>query len=188
MRNKFKNKKGFTLVELLVAVALFTTIAFFSIGAVLSIFDANRKAQSSKTVVDNLNLSLENMVRTIRFGNNYHCGTNTPLSSPRDCSTGDSFLAVTFEGFVNPIIYRWNGTINDPIQKSENGGTSYVNITAPEVKIDYLRFYVFNTSAGAPDNKQPYVIVVIKGYSGNKPTSQTKFSIQTLISQRKLDL
>ena len=189
MTNKFKNQAGFTLVEMLIAISLFVVVTTISLGAILSIFDANRKAQSSKTVVDNLNLAIENMARIVRFGNNYHCANlNLPLSNPRNCNTGsdtDTLLAVNFGG--STIVYRWNGTINDPIQRSDDGGVNFTDITAPEAKIEYLRFYVFGADPN-PDTKQPYVVVVIKGYVGNKPTTQTVFSIETLMSQRTLDI
>ncbi len=176
----FKSSNGFTLVELIIAIALFTLIASFSIGAVLSIFSANRKARSSKTVVDNLNFAIENMVRVARFGNNYHCGDIAPLSVSRDCPAGDNFLALNFEG--NTLVYRLNGVA---IQRSDNGGSTYTDITPSETVIENLKFYVLNSSS---NNKQPYIIVVIKGYSGNRPTNQSKFSIQTLISQRVLNI
>jgi prepilin-type N-terminal cleavage/methylation domain-containing protein len=189
MRNKFKNKQGFTLVELLVAVSLFVVVTTISIGAILSVFDANKKAQSSKTVVDNLNLAIENMARIVRFGSNYHCANlNLPLSNPRNCNTGantDTLLAVNFNG--STIVYKWDGTINDPIERSDDGGNTYTAITAPDVKIQYLRFYVFGTDPG-PNTDQPYAVVVIKGYVGDKLTNQTIFSIETLMSQRTLDI
>lgn len=187
MKINFENKNGFTLVEMLVAISLFIIVVFISIGSLLVVFDSNRKAQSSKTIVDNLNLTIENMSRTIRFGTKYHCGSGGTLSNPKNCDNnteGDTFLAVNFQS--STIIYRWGGSINDPVQRSDNGGASYTNITAPEVKIERLRFYVFGTTAG--DNTQPYVVVVMKGYVGNKTTSQTKFSIETLMSQRALDI
>ena len=182
MISKLKINKGFTLVEILVAVALFTVIASFSTGAVLSIFDANNRARASKTVVDNLNLAIEDMVRTVRFGNNFHCGNSGNLASPTNCpdSSGSDLLDVTFKGDV--IVYRLNGTA---IQKSSDGGSNYTDITSPETSIDYLRFYVFNSQSS--DNKQPYVVAVIKGHSGNKITAQSSFSIETTISQRVLD-
>ncbi len=178
-------KRGFTLVELIIAIALFTLVAFISLGAILTIFDANRKAQSTKTVVDNLNLAIENMARVVRFGSNYYCGASSNISSVNDCSSGDNSLSVTFKG--GRIIYRLCGT---EIKKSENGDTNcsdngMLAITSSDTKIEYLRFYVFNTSTS--DNAQPYVLAVIKGYVGSRPTTQTTFSIQTLMSQRKLD-
>jgi prepilin-type N-terminal cleavage/methylation domain-containing protein len=189
MKNKFKRNSGFTLVEMLIAVSLFVVVTTISLGAIITVFDANKKAQSSKTVVDNLNLAIENMVRVVRFSGNYHCANlNLPLSNPRDCNTGantDTLLAVNFKD--DTIVYRWNGTINDPIQRSDDGGATYTDITAPEVKIQYLRFYVLGSTAN-PNTAQPYVVVVIKGYAGDKLTNQTVFSIETVISQRTLDI
>lgn len=175
------NEKGFTLVELLVAVSIFVVVAVFSMGAVISVFDANKKSQSTKTVVDNLNLSIENVARTVRFGSSYHCGSSGSFSSPQNCSSGDSLLAVTFNGSV--LVYRLNGTT---IQKSTNGGLSYTNITSPDTVVQYLSFYVFGSSTS--DTVQPYVVAVIKGYVGTKPTTQSIFSIETVMSQRTLDI
>lgn len=182
MNKTFKLKKGFTLVEMIIATSLFIVVVTVSMGAILSIFEANRSARASKTVMDNLNLALENMARTVRFGTNYHCGNPTGnLSTPLDCPNGDTFLAVNFEG--QTIVYRKNGT---SIQRSDNGGATYTNITSPEnTVIEQLTFY----TRGTANDSQPYVLVVIKGYSGNpnKPTKST-FSIQTIMSQRKLDI
>ena len=181
MKKKLENnKKGFTLVEMLIAVTLFTIISFFSIGAVLSIFDASRKARSSKTVMDNFNFAVENMVRNVRFGNHYFCGVSTDISSTNDCTAASASLSVTFEGVR--VIYT---KTNDAIQKKVGSG-AYENITSPDTKVEDLKFYVYNS--GSSDDKQPYVIAIIQGYVGDKPSSQTRFSIQTLISQRALDL
>ena len=192
MKNNLKNKKGFTLVELLIAVALFVTVATVSIGAVLSIFDANKKARSSKTVVDNLNLSIENMARTIRFGTNYHCGDTGDLSDPWDCPSnnfeyGDTSMTVTFhDDVLNSdvlVTYRWDET-NKSITREYNNGDEE-NLTSSDTKIEHLKFYVFGTT---PGGSQPYVVAIIKGYVGTRPTNKTEFSIQTLMSQRTLDM
>lgn len=189
----FKLKNGFTLVELLIAVALFVTVATVSIGAVLSIFDANKKARSSKTVVDNFNLSIEDMTRIIRFGKKYHCGSGGSLGVPKDCSSntpgnGDTSITVTFydDDLDEDVLvtYEWDST-NKSITKSYNG-ESEESITSPDTKIEYLKFYVFGAESSA-DSSQPYVVAIIKGYVGTRPTNQTEFSIQTLMSQRELD-
>jgi type II secretory pathway pseudopilin PulG len=166
---------------MLIAVGLFVLIATFALGAILSIFDANRKAQSSKTVVDNFNLAIENMTRVVRFGDHYYCGVSSNLSSVNDCAGGGNSISVTFNG--GRIVYRLNGTA---MQKSDDGGSNYTDITAPEAKIEYLRFYVFNSTIA--DSLQPYILVVIKGHVGEKLTTQTAFFIETLMSQRTLDI
>lgn len=179
-----KSKKGFTLVEILISVSLFTVIVTISMGALLSIFDANRKTQSLKTVMDNLNLALEDMSRTVRFAEHYHCGNTGTLGNPRDCENGDSFLAVTFEG--RTVVYRQNGSA---IQRSNDGGLTYANVNSSDTVIENLKFYVFGTQPGPGDVDQPYVLAVIKGYAGSpgKPRTRSDFSIQTLMSQRALD-
>lgn len=183
MIKKFKNEnRGFTLVELLIAVSLFIMVVTISLGAMLSIFDANKKARSTKTVVDNLNLSIENMARTVRFGSNYYCGSSSNIYATNNCSAGGSSLSVTFEG--KRIIYSWDSN-NKSITRSYDGGTAE-SITSVDTTIDKLTFYVYGSTAG--DNIQPYVSAVIYGYVGTKPTSQANFSIQTLMSQRTLDL
>ena len=181
------NSRGFTLVEMLVAVSLFVMVVAISIGAILSVFDANKKAQSSKTVVDNLNMAVENMARTVRFGEKYHCGYTGSFSSAQNCpdnNNGDTLLAVTFNG--GRVCYRLYGTA---IQRSDDPNcaeTTYTDITSSDTVIEYLRFYVFGNPSS--DTSQPYVIAVIKGRVGSKVSTQTSFSIETLMSQRTLDL
>lgn len=182
MKKIFKTQKGFTLTELLVAVSLFIIVVTISIGALLTIFDANKKSQSAKTVMDNLNLSIENMTRTVRFGRDYHCDSGSGiLTSPNNCPGGGTRLAVSFAG--DTVVYRLNGTA---IQKSDDGGSTYTSITSTDTVIEYLLFYVFGNPAS--DSVQPYVVAVVKGHVGERATVQTTFSIQTLMSQRTLDL
>jgi len=180
MNHKFKSKKGFTLVELLIAVSLFTIIVYLSLGAVLSIFDANRKVRTSKTVMDNFNFAIENMVREIRFGGNYYCGNSSDTNATLDCSSGATSVSVTFNGVR--VVYQLSG---NAIQKKVGAG-NFETITSTDTIVEDAKFYVFNS--GSADHLQPYVVLITRGYVGNKQPTQTKFSVQTLISQRKLDL
>lgn len=188
-----KRRGGFTLVEIIIAIGLFALIASMSIGAVITIFDANRRSESSKTVVDNLNYSIENMTRTVRFGTTYHCGINDTLSNPRDCNNGEDSLVVQFDvdkdGTPDTVVYRLCGTA---IKRSDNGITDCNDpnmkaVTSSDTVIEYMKFYVIGSDE-SPKLKQPFVIVVIKGHVGNKDTLQSDFSIETMMSQRKLDI
>lgn len=181
MRKFYKINNGFSLVEIIVATTLFTIVATISIGSILSIFDANKRSQSSKTVVDSLNFALEDMARIVRFGTDYHCGSMGTLSEPQNCSNGDDFIAVNFQG--NTIAYRKNGNF---IEKSLNGGP-FTATTPSSVIIQNLKFYTFGATED-PSTIQPYIVLVMKGYVGTKPTQQSVFSIQTVMSQRVLDI
>src|SRR5436853_500978 len=82
IRYKLKAKNGFTLIELMVASSIIIIVMVISIGAVLSIVDANRKAQSLNSVITNLNFAVESMVRDMREGKNFCQGTSIPCNLP----------------------------------------------------------------------------------------------------------
>ena len=192
----------------MVAVSLFTVVMTVSIGALLALIDANRKAQAVQSVMNNLNVALDGMVRNIRMGVTYHCNTRDQrnkslLSTGRDCTSGGELLA--FEAFGNSrdnIGDQWVYWFdNGRIWKSENARDTALPITAPEVRIDSFRVYV--TGAGGSlnedgDTTQPKVVFAIKGTAGAEDNQfgvfgtseriRTTFSIQAVASQRLLDL
>ncbi len=187
--------KGFTLVEMLVAVGIFAVIMVMSVGSLISLMDANHKAQTLKTVVNNLHFALENMSRNIRTGHAYHCGASTgALGQPHDCATAsDTSLAFTSRT-GSLVIYQWNAN-NQSIERSLDGGESYVSITAPEIQVQQLRFYVDGSCKKASsdptcpsDSKQPRVLIVAKGFMKSKGKSDSDFTIETVVSQRQLDI
>ncbi len=188
------NKKGFSLVEMLVAAALFSGVMIIAVGALLALVDANRKAQAINSVMNNLNFALENMSRNIRVGSTYHCEVTNSVPAdvdvPKDCSNGGLLFA--FESSsgdtgtkTDQIVYRINGT---RLEKSEEGGATgtFINITAPEVSIDNFSFYVDGTSLA--DNMQPRVVITLQGSAGETAKVRTEFNLQTTVSQRVLDI
>ncbi len=183
-----KFQKGFTLIELLVATGVFLVVMTISLGSVVSVLSAGRKSRTLSTIMTNLNFTMEVMSREIKFGKTYYCGTDTstPHTSTLDCGGNpeSSFSFTTSEGV--DTIYRLN---SNQIERSTNGGVSYVGLTSREIYIDELKFYVFDSTTFANgDNEQPRVLMYIRGYAGNRPDSRSNFILQTLISARALDI
>jgi len=196
------NNRGFTLVEMIVAVALFAIVMVVCVAALLALVNANRKAQALESVMNNLNIALDGIVRNARMGSNYDgsgaCAGNTD-SSPKDCTSGSTVFS--FEPYGSTHKHPDGSTYMDPpwvysfakdsngvgrIYKSENGQTA-IPITAPEVSIDDMEFYVVGTTPG--DTAQPKVLIVIKGTAGVPGSrAQTTFHIQATAVQRVLDL
>ena len=175
-------QQGFTLIEIMTSLSVFLVIMTISMGSILGVFDSNRKSQALRTVMNNLNLSVESMAREMRYGRNYHCGSATPITSPLNCVNGDNFISfLSSDG--SQVVYRLTGTA---IEKSTNGGASYMAITAPEIVIDDLDFYVLGAGSQAP-KLQPKTIVRIKGHSG-AGKSLSNFVLQTMVSQRQQDI
>lgn len=199
------HKRGFTLIELMISVTIFVIVMVISLGSLLSISSAERKAESLKTVMNNLHFALESMTRTIRTGVNYHCGSGGSITAPKDCDdniNGDIYFAFeAVNGNVNQsndqIIYRHqtNAAIcgqtgtGGCIERSTNGGANFVPITAPEVVISNLKFYVVGAEPNflTGDTTQPKVVITVNGSVtiGTSPASQ--FRLQTAVTQRLYD-
>ena len=169
-------------------------------GSILSVFDTNKKSESLRAVMDNLNFTLEAMTRTIRFGTNYHCNADEGTqSATRDCVPTDtvtlggattqyvssSFAVTSADGAL--VVYRLTGgRINRAI-----GTNPVYNLTSPDVTITNLSFRVIGTDKFSvnADVAQPQVIINIAGFAGAtaKPSSQSTFTLQTTVSQRLFD-
>ncbi len=182
-RLKQPNQSGFTLIEIMVALTIFSVVMVISMGSILAVFDANKKSQSLRAVMDNLNFTMEGMTRTIRFGTNYHCGSAGDTSSPVDCPSGDTYLTVKAAD-TSKVTYK---LVNGRIIRSINGGSDYF-LTSPDVTIQNLSFRVFGSQpySSGTDLFQPQVIIVLSGYAGNL-NSQSSFFLQTTVSQMQFD-
>ena len=184
-------RDGFSLIEVVVSLAIFSITMVIITGALLSIIGANRKAQSLQSVMGNLNFAVESMMRDMRTGTLYHCGSSGNISTPQNCASGDNWFAFETSGGdrstgSDQVVYRYN-TTDKSIERSTQGGATgtFFLITSPEVIIDNLTFYTLG--ALSTDNLQPKTIIIIAGNAGIARGKQTKFNIQTMVSQRVLD-
>jgi len=182
MKKAEKSTKGFTLIEMLVATALFAIIMVMAVGSLLSIIDANHQAQAKKTVVNNLHFALENMTRTIRTGNFYHCDIEVgDVTEPRDCASTPATSFAFLDSNGKRVEYRQNGAV---IERLVSGDADFIGITAPEVTVNQLRFFV----SGAEGAGQPRVLIVLDGMMQGRARVPSAFNIETLVSQRLLDI
>ena len=169
--------RGFSLIEILVSVAIFSVVMVTAAGALLTTIDANHKAQAIQSVMNNLNFALESMSRAIRMSDTYHCGNLGTLSEPRDCDLGDSFLAFNRNSDNKTVYYYLSGT---QIFREVDGEA--LAISSPEITVTNLKFYV--KGAGVSGDTQPRVTIVVQGYAGATEKIRTPFNLQTTISQR----
>ncbi|MEK7134344.1 MAG: prepilin-type N-terminal cleavage/methylation domain-containing protein [Patescibacteria group bacterium] len=167
-------RRGFTLIEMIVAVSLFTVVMFVSVGALLAIIDANRKANAIRTTMDNLNFAIGSMARDIRTGTIYAC------EGAGNCPDGGTSL--TFLNQDGNTVRYWHNASSKSIMV-DKGGVS-LSITSPEIRIETLTFYVSGVGA---DGIQPRAVMTIKGKTGTKVKIQTELNVQTTVSQRKTE-
>lgn len=186
--HNLKPNLGFTLVEMLVSISVFMVVMTVAAGSLLSIIDANGKAQSLKSAVNNLNFAIESMGKQIREGSNYTGGINCSPSPADTCIsftsskdlngdlTNDSNDAVTYR-YNNNSIERCLTTTSGPSCSYNNG--TFTSMTAKGVIITDMKFYISNISE-LPQR----VLITINGEAGTKTKLKTKFNLQTTVSQR----
>ncbi len=103
-----KNKnEGFTLIESMVSVAIFSIIMVIGVSALLSVSSANKKSRNLRTVIDSFNYVVEDMSRNFKLGSSYHCyNPNYPgYDSPQITSLNSQvydFLAIPQDCEINP--------------------------------------------------------------------------------------
>lgn len=206
-----KETKGFTLIEVLVSMSLFTVVVTMSVGTLLVLIDANSKAQSMQLVMTNVSFALDSMTREIRTGYQYECKslhsslTETDVATfvtAPDCSGGQSNFAFTESGDSltaghgsNRIAYRFadDGNGNGSIERrlgTDSGADEWQAITAPEVDIETLDFVVTDARPFSDngDIQSPLVTIYISGTAGDIAGLDTTFSLQTTVTQESLDL
>ncbi len=175
--NTKKSEKGFTLIEMIVSIAIFSIVVVMALGALLVIIEANSKSKSVKLVVNNLNMALESMSRELRVGYDYNCAS----SFGGDCSSGGSTIYFkTKDG--DDAYYKFSG--NTLKRKIDEIDSAEVSLIGSDVFIEDLTFYVEGTGVG--DEEQPRILVTLKGLS-EEGTETTEFNIQTTISQRQIE-
>lgn len=192
---------GFTLVEVLVSMSIFAIVVTMAVGTLLVLMDANAKAQSVQSVINNTSFVLDAMARDIRTGFYYYCRNTLPNNifnnnnrSTNDCAGGASNFVFTESGNSltngtgsNRIGYRLQGT---KIQRhlGTGGAGSWSDVTAPDVTIKTLDFVVTGTSNLVSNSVSPMVTIYVEGEVIDTAQNVTAFELQTTVTQQALDL
>lgn len=75
MKTFNNSQSGFTLIEMIVSVAIFTTVVGIAVGSLLVLVGANLQLQKEQSVMTNLSFALDSMTRELRTGSHYNCVT-----------------------------------------------------------------------------------------------------------------
>lgn len=173
--------RGYTLLELIVSVGIFSIVMLAATGAYLTLIKLDRQARAVNDVANNLSFAVDSMARTIRTGTSYDC---VPGQGGANCTTspGASFGFNDSESPSRSIIYSLS---NGQIVATINGGTP-VPLTDPRITVSALDFRVRGVGTG--DGLQPQVTFSIKGTMNTGPGASTSFSIHGGATRRLLEL
>ena len=68
-----RDNLGFTLIEMIVSLGVFSVVVTTAVGAMLMLISTNQQLQGEQSVMTNLAFALDTMTREIRTGYNYYC-------------------------------------------------------------------------------------------------------------------
>ncbi len=180
-------QKGFTLIEAIVAIGLFTAVMVIAIGALLSVTVASRKAEAQRRVVDTLSYILEDIARNVRTG--YQVGCNT---YPEDCTNGNKLHVRRYDNTAwHTITYEYKTVAGRGfIEKTDTATGNVETITPPEVSISNVQFSIIGADGVAavpPDYRQPKVLINLKGTVRAGTKYESFIKLQTTVTVLNLD-
>ena len=170
--------RGFTLVELMVSITIFSLIVGATAGIFISSSRTQRQALISREALDNLSYTLEYMSRSLRMANKDLDG---------GClGVGYNYLSthnghgIKFLNYNNECQEFFLDTSDKRLKESKNGAAP-LPLTSEGLTIKSCNFSL--SGERQDDNLQPRVTIAlgieIEGFKTN---------IQTTVSQRNLDV
>lgn|SRR3989338_494165 len=180
-------KSGFSLIEMVVAVGVFSGAALVGVTALLSLMVSQRKAVAIQSAYDNIRFGVEIISKDLRTGDVYHCGSSGVLNLPQDCPpSGNAGTEITFLNSSGQTIRYRIATCGAVgcIQKSTNGGADE-QITGDDINILNLHFFVTGSQPSSGESPPFHaVITLIATGEAGLGKSKSQFSLQTTVTQR----
>ena len=204
MRHNISHNKGFTLLEMIVALGIFSIVAVIAVGSLVKISSLNRASQSMQAALNNSNYILESISREMRFAKEYHCIDGNSYNGSdslgyRECNdSGDKGILFKMPK-MDPtktcfLIYGyWFVTENQKlkVKKSQqtscgenlSAGSATDMVDIGNVTLNSINFKVSKPAGG----EYAFATVELIGYSGSKDNEKSDFDIRTSVSQRIKD-
>lgn len=196
-------KRGFSLIEVLVSLSIFTIVITISMGVLMVLIGANARAQNVQTVMTNVTFALDSITREIRTGTDYYCGAvaSLPTSGESTANCGPGGEAFSFneggesltEGYSSRrIALRLSdGVLERRLGNGDGDGnanetTDWSPLTSPDIRITELLFYV--SGATRSDTESPTVTMYIEGIADEGEDEESTFNVQTTVVQQVLDI
>ncbi len=180
IKKRIQNK-GFTLVELLVSISIFSLIVSAMSGVFVSTIRAQRKSIAFQQLLEQTSYLEEYMSRSIRMGKKDINGVCISATSNYEITRVDKGI-----GFLN-----YNGNCEEfylsGTELRQNKNNVDLALTSSNLIVENINIEL--SGEFQTDNLQPRVTIFlkIKG-AGSKPEEQPEIKIQTTISQRNPDV
>lgn len=188
--NSQRHKSGFTLLEMVVSLGIFSALVVAAIGITLGVSNAHLRASQIQTTQDNIRFSLELITKEMRTGSGYtltavgnSCGGNSnPVGQPSE---------ITFDTSLGDKRTYYLDIAGKRIMRILNGSTNCaadaVPFTAEDVEVERFLMRLSGSLPG-PSDGQPRVTVTLKVKAVDPRKQGSSMEIETTVVQRLRDL
>ena len=187
--------EGFTLVELLVSIALFSILVSIAAGGFVNALRTERQAAAMMAAESNVSIAFEQMAREMRTGylfchdlsGNSTCPACSVIATDPDPTEQDTPLlsCPNFIEYYNADAEKVDySLVNGVIERSVNGSPPQA-ITGDNVSIRYLTFTLFGTTEG--DHWNPRVTMAVGVAPVDSTINWITASLETTVSAREID-
>jgi prepilin-type N-terminal cleavage/methylation domain-containing protein len=191
-KKKISTEKGFTLIEIMVSISIFTIIMVSGIGALLTITRSYQASRDISTLSNSIHFAFDSLVRDIRIGDSYYSGSFSASTFPDEYRFNDGISTVINLIGSNQrghLRYTFDTSGDEPILKRYQAvdgqpPTDYPMLTGFD-NIDVTNTLFRVVGSDPADNIQPSVFIYLRGINTD---DNSDFIIQTFVSQRSFDI
>jgi len=183
MRRYNHNKKGFSLIEMLLAISIFVIIMLSATRIFQLVVQGQRQAIAAYHVQENLKYFFEVMSKEVRMATMDTSDTCYPFGSVDELyrAEEDNLYFKNFEGkCVHYFIENDEGINRFKIKRDESSGY----ITTTSININSLKFIVKANTVGGLQGQQPSVTVNLQAEAMAPELDKSEMTLQTTITSR----
>lgn len=183
--NKMKNESGASLIELLLAVAIFSVLILAATGIFRMVVQGQRSAIAAQNVQENIRYAMEKMSKEMRMAqiSNDDCLAGA-VYKVFNTDKDDSELYFKNQ-YGNCVVYYLDG---DRLKIALGDGSGNLTadgyVTPDKVKVSGLKFFIDDDEIGAFPGRQPYVTMKMVIKAGGQVMHRQEMKIQLTASSR----
>lgn len=153
-RRVFKNKKGFTLVELIVTIAI---MAILAAAVTPAVYVTTKRRQKSAAETDTQTM-YRNSIAAVTYLSGQHIYPNKPDPRKEDVDNGTNGWYVTYSAMVCKRIYQTVIGLDIPVKYYDPDASGTQKALVPDGCNAVER-----SSFVSADNKNPYIVIQVVG-------------------------
>ena len=157
-RRVFKNKKGFTLVELIVTIAI---MAILAAAVTPAVYVTTKRRQKSAAETDTQTM-YRNAIAAVTYLSGQYIYPNKPDPRKEDVDNGVHGWYVTYSAMVCKRIYQTVIGLDIPVKYYNPDASGPEKVLVPQGCNAVKR-----SSFVSADNKNPYIVIQVVGVTNN---------------------